>query len=211
MAHPRHDRDAVLFDEAAVLAKAMAGDERAMETLLSAYRPFMMNVVRRYSGYWSEDVVQATMLHVVRKLPDFEGRSSFQTWVFSIARNMAINHYWWENRRGVGRTDPLSGYDGVDVDLADPRDYIAHHIEAPELLRVALGAVDTLSPVLRETFRLYLRGFDYIQIAEVCGIGVGTVKSRLSRARDGIRLRMVDRAPELDDLLPRNPGSRVAA
>lgn len=185
-------------DRAAV-DEAQAGSASAFEALVMRYQTRMVNyaVAMVHDQGIAEDVAQETFVRAWRGLDRFRGESSFKTWLYRIASNVARTHL---DRRGrqarVGDRsldDDAERLQAGDVPSAAPdaetalvtRDTIDRALaELPEELRLAL--------VLRD-----VEGLDYKEIAVVTGAPIGTVESRIFRARRRLRglLRPLPRAP----------------
>jgi RNA polymerase sigma-70 factor (ECF subfamily) len=124
----------------------------------------------------------------------FRQGTNFRAWIFRILRNLTINRMKRRQVRGIR----------VDLEAAEPE--LEHHV--PELARRDLRrALDRLSPEHRDAVVLcFVQGFSYAEIAEVMGTPVGTVMSRLHRARRKLR-RELSRGPR-ESVGPRRPPSR---
>ncbi len=174
--------------DAALVDAARGGDRRAMNALLEANYDRIYAVCRRVTGNDADaaDAAQQAMIAIVRALPRFDGRSAFGTWAHRIAsldelrrrrrRPMLIDQD--DPQRDVGAS---SGDDAsarlADTDAARPFDLVIER----DALDAALAAVphDFRVPlVLRDVDDL-----DYAEIAELLGVPVGTVKSRIARGR----------------------------
>lgn len=167
----RHDRDA----DARLVAAAREGDGEAFERLVRGHIDDVYGHALRFFGepQAAEDVTQEVFLKVFRTLDSFDGRSAFSTWLFRVTRNMCVDQFRAGRRRPVP-VDPLDAVSGEAADFAD---------EAA--LRTALErAVASLPPEDRDAFNaIGLFGLSYAEAADVLGAPVGTVKSRVFRAR----------------------------
>lgn len=153
-----------------VIRAAAAGDEAAFTTLMRSAQPHVWRFLRHLLGdeETAADVTQETFVRVHRSLGRFRHQSRFSTWVFQIARHAAID----EQRRGGRRQRILRA-------VAPPSSTPDASLGAE--LRAALA---TLSPRLREAFVLVEAfGLTYQDAADVLTVPVGTVKSRVFRAR----------------------------
>lgn len=153
-----------------VIRAAAGGDEAAFTAIVREAQPHVWRFLRHLLGdeERAADVCQDTFIRVHGALGGFRHQSLFSTWVLRIARNAAVD----EQRRG-NRRQRL-------VDAVDPAAPTADGSLATEL-RAAMGS---LSPRLREAFVLVeVFGRPYHDVAEVLGVPVGTVKSRVFRAR----------------------------
>lgn len=169
------------------LARAQRGDVRAKRALVERYqRPVVAMVSRLLRGQADpglvEDIAQETFLRVFRALPKFDrhGSARLSTWILTIASHRAIDEL---RRRRVDTRlfDPTTH----DVTASDRTDATA---ERTMLARHLSNAIETLSPEYRAAFVLReYNGLEYAEIAKVLGIDLGTVKSRLNRARTRLR------------------------
>jgi RNA polymerase sigma-70 factor (ECF subfamily) len=168
-------------DDRALVAAAQAGDRRALDALLRRHYDRVHAICRRIAGSSrdADDAAQETMISIVRGLDRFDSRSAFATWIYRIATNAAVDELRKRNRR-----PPLPARDeaGHAAEVVDPLS--ARRIDAVAD-RLALDAALAALPedfkaavVLRDVGDL-----DYGEIAEVLGVPVGTVKSRIARGR----------------------------
>lgn len=161
--------------EPQVIAAARRGDIGAFEDLVRLYQAhvwrFTFGVLRDRA--LSDDVTQEAFVKAFRSMRRFKGESKFSTWLFSIARNCATDELRKNERRRrlfeKASREPIQLSRSLDT-TADLREVIG---ELPKDLREAVVLVDML-------------GFRYREAAEVCGVAVGTVKSRLHFARAAI-------------------------
>lgn len=173
-----------------LVERVQKGDKRAFDLLVLKYQHKMISVVSRYihDSHEVYDVVQEAFIKAYRALGNFRGDSQFYTWLYRIAINTAKNYLVSRGRRppatdvDVGDAEYYSGSDLLkDVDTPENnlfRDELKAEVdrairELPEDLRTAV--------TLRE-----LEGLSYEEIADVMGCPVGTVRSRIFRARDAI-------------------------
>jgi RNA polymerase sigma-70 factor (ECF subfamily) len=142
----------------------------------------------------ADDLCQETFLRALRSLPGFAGRSSARTWLFSIARRVAVDHVRAAMTRP--RTTAVESWE-VLADSADgPR------FEEESALR---GLLDDLAPDRREAFvATQVLGLSYAEAAAVCDCPVGTIRSRVARARE-------DLAAAIDPREHRRPTARSGA
>lgn len=175
-------------DEQLVL-RAQAGDQRAFELLVRKYQHKIVQLVGRLVGEAdAPDVAQETFVRAWRALPGFRGQSAFYTWVYRIGINTAKNHIVSRSRRPADH----------DIDIADAELYgHTEHlsdVDTPEAellseeirLRVE-QTIAALPPDLRKAITLReLEGLSYEEIAEAMDCPIGTVRSRIFRAREAI-------------------------
>lgn len=165
------------------------GDSSAFEGLVHRYETELFNFLRRYLGSaeMAEDVFQATFLQVHLRCEQFEEGRRFRPWLYTIATNQAIDAQRRNRRhRMVSLDNPASGDDDVGTLIqmlagsGQTADEQAQDEEAREWVR---SAVESLPEPLRAALVLvYHQGMKYREAADVLGIPVGTVKSRLHSA-----------------------------
>jgi RNA polymerase sigma-70 factor (ECF subfamily) len=133
-------------------------------------------------------VAQTCFVRVHQHLHRLEPQARFSTLLFGIARNLALNHLRDSGRRGRGQTQPL---DAAPDPRADPQSGPAHQARMREIEAAIADGIAQLSPEHREVLLLReMQGMDYDAIARVLGCRVGTVKSRIARAREQLRQRL---------------------
>lgn len=166
-----------------LIERAKAGDAAALEALLARVAPAVQRFGRRMCGneHDSDDVLQDTLVNVARHLSEFEGRSSFTSWVFAIARS-ACSH----RRRGAKNRPPVP--DDAVFGQADAGSSPEARVADRELVRELSGALERLSPDAREVILLRdVEGLSAAEVAEALRITVDAVKSRLHRARAALK------------------------
>lgn len=173
-----------------LVARVQKGDKRAFDMLVLKYQYKVHAIVSRYIKDFDEvnDVVQEAFIKAYRALAKFRGESAFYTWLYRIAVNTAKNYLVARNRR-----PPASDVDAADADYYEGSDRL-RDIDTPEnlLYRDELEAiVDQSIRDLPEDLRTAVtlrefEGLSYEEIAEVMDCPVGTVRSRIFRAREAI-------------------------
>ncbi|WP_045860505.1 RNA polymerase sigma factor RpoE [Teredinibacter purpureus] len=180
--------------DAQLVVRVQKGDKRAFDLLVLKYQHKIFAIISRFIKDSAEvqDVAQETFIKAYRALPNFRGDSAFYTWVYRIAINTAKNHLV-----SRGRRPPAS-----DVDVEDAEYYSGSEqlkdLGSPEgqLMRdqlddVVQKAIRDLPEDLRTAVTLReMEGLSYEDIAEVMGCPVGTVRSRIFRARESIDKQM---------------------
>lgn len=173
-----------------LVRRVQQGDKRAFDLLFGRYQHKIINLVGRYlrDAQEVEDVTQEAFIKAFKALPRFRGESAFYTWLYRIAINTAKNHMVARSRRPPG-----VDVDVEDAEFMDGADLLKEG-ESPEaaLMRDELaGAIDEAIGLLPDDLRsaVTLREFDglsYEQIAVIMDCPVGTVRSRIFRARESI-------------------------
>lgn len=180
------------FDEAGLVAKAKAGDSSAFSELVEHYqrRVFRMAKQITQNEEDAEDVLQETFLKAYSHLEDFQGNSKFYTWLVRIAVNEALMKL---RKRRSDKTVPLddpidTGEDVVVREIAVWEDDPEQRYSREELGAILDDAIQSLKPAYRTVF--VLRDIEELSIeetAEVLGLSISAVKSRLLRARLQLR------------------------
>jgi RNA polymerase sigma-70 factor (ECF subfamily) len=178
-----------------LVAQARDGDMDAFGELVRRYERPVVHFCQRMLGSLeeAEDLAQETFVRLYRYLPRLEPRAQFSTALFGMARNLTLNTIRDSKRRGRGKTQSMTREDETERAAPDGRhqpDRTARQHEAEALIGRALTH---LSPEHREVLVLReLQGMDYEEIAKVIRARKGTVKSRLARAREQLRLRLLE-------------------
>lgn len=173
-----------------LVAKVQKGDSRAFDMLVLKYQHKILGLISRYVHDADEvqDVAQEAFIKAYRALPNFRGDSAFYTWLYRIAINTAKNYLVSRSRRPPGS----------DVEVEDAEYYegggALRDIETPEsalygaeLKEVVERAIRELPDDLRTAVTLReFDGLSYEDIAEIMSCPVGTVRSRIFRAREAI-------------------------
>ncbi len=162
---------------AGLVSAARLGRQDALQGLYDECQPMIYRLLVRMAGTQdAADLTQQVFLQAFRRLNQFSGRSTFQTWLYRLAVNESLQHL---RRRGRHKTHSLQH---------EPPDRGREHadrLEQSELLERALSMID---PELRSVFLLReVEELSYEQIANAAGIPAGTVGSRLNRARKELR------------------------
>ena len=170
------------------------GDRSAFDLLFVRYRQKILSLVGRFFSDPEEieDIAQEAFVKAFRALPNFRGESAFYTWLYRIAINMAKNHLVAKSRRPAGAAIDLEDaqlLDGADAlrEEEDPEGALARDRLAAEIHQAIAGLPDDLRNALA------LREFDglsYEKIAAIMECPVGTVRSRIFRAREAIDRRI---------------------
>ncbi|MCD8547240.1 MAG: RNA polymerase sigma factor RpoE [Aeromonadaceae bacterium] len=174
----------------ALVERVQRGDKQAFNLLVSKYQHKVIGLVSRYVNHPGDaaDVAQEAFIKAYRCLPTFRGESAFYTWLYRIAVNTAKNYLTAQGRRPPD-ADVDAGeaefYEGADAlhEQATPENLLL----SDELKRQVRAALDSLPEDLRQAITLReIEGLSYEEIALIVDCPVGTVRSRIFRAREVI-------------------------
>ncbi|HET8552040.1 MAG TPA: RNA polymerase sigma factor RpoE [Gammaproteobacteria bacterium] len=173
-----------------LVERVRQGDRAAFDALVIKYQQKIVKLVSRYVSDPSEalDVTQEAFIKAYRAMASFRGESAFYTWLYRIAINTAKNHLVARNRRPVENGLDLQDPDQYDMqarvsDLDTPEDLAL----TEEIRQTVDRAIADLPEDLRTAIMLReLEGMSYEEIAEAMECPVGTVRSRIFRAREAI-------------------------
>lgn len=178
------------FTDQQIVEKVQRGDKNAFGLLVTKYQHKVAHLVSRYVKNSGDvaDVSQEAFIKAYRALPNFRGESAFYTWLYRIAVNSAKNYLVSQ-----GRKPPASDVDAEEADYYDGSDALKEQnspersLMSDELEKVLFDALDALPEDLRMAITLReLEGLSYEDIAQVMECPVGTVRSRIFRAREAI-------------------------
>jgi RNA polymerase sigma-70 factor, ECF subfamily len=181
--------------DAALVVRAQEGDEAAFEELLCRHEAMIYRLARRMIGNEADalDAAQETAIRVFKGLRSFRGAASFKTWVTGIAINVCRNRLTSAATRAARSSrsldgDPSDGEEARPFILSDPRPDPEVQAIGAELRYALERALGTLEPEQREILLLReMEGLEYEELANALGCPIGTVKSRLCRARAAVR------------------------
>jgi RNA polymerase sigma-70 factor, ECF subfamily len=186
-------------DEALFVARLQANEDAAYDELVRTYSASMFHVAYRMLGDTAEasDIVQEIFLKVFRNIGGFKGEAALKTWIFKIALSEILNRLrWWKRRRRfatVSLDDQPNGNGTSSAHaLASASPTPEEVLQSKEEEGAIQEALGKLSKDHRSIIVLRdIEGFSYNEIADVLGVSVGTVKSRLARARSDLKKSLV--------------------
>jgi RNA polymerase sigma-70 factor (ECF subfamily) len=185
--------------DAALVARAKTGDQRAFEMLVNKYQRRIERLIARMVRDVDlvQDIAQESFIRAYRALPQFRGDSAFYTWLYRIAVNTAKKALVDLKRDPLVTESARAGQDDdddetsrVERELTDgetPEAVLA----SKEIARTVNAAIEALSDDLRQAITLReIEGLSYEEIAELMNCPIGTVRSRIFRARESIAQRL---------------------
>lgn len=207
--HDRTARSAASHQEAAydaeLVRRCKAGDEPAFVEIMTRYKEkiFSIALALLRNRADAEEIAQDTFIRAYRGLARFRGDSSLATWLHRIAVNLARNRYWYFYRRRRHATLSLDCALSADSD-ATFADLVATDAPSPareaatdEFSTLIASCMEKLDVRHREILTLRnMLNQSYDEIAQALGINVGTVKSRIARARGNLRVLLNEACPE---------------
>ncbi len=195
---PMTKEDVSLVDE------TLAGNQLSFQLLVERYQDRMFGLVRHYTRnpVEIEDIVQDTFLKAFTRLKSFQQQSSFYTWLCRIAINTALDFHKRHGRNPVQAVEDPElaqaadrvGRSGASIQAPDSR------LEREEIEKITQRVLDELPEIFRAV--LVLREFEdmaYQDMADVLGISIGTVESRLFRARARFKEKLLKLHPEFGE------------
>ncbi|XLM22095.1 RNA polymerase sigma factor RpoE [Chromobacterium piscinae] len=174
-----------------LVERAQRGEKRAFDLLVAKYQRRLARLLSRFirDGSDIEDVTQEAFIKAYRALPSFRGESAFYTWLYRIGINTAKNFLSANGRRPVVNSE-IEDEDGESFDMASQiPDMNTPETELmnKEILATVNAAVEALPEELRTAISLReMEGLSYDEIATVMDCPIGTVRSRIFRAREAI-------------------------
>jgi RNA polymerase sigma-70 factor, ECF subfamily len=192
----------VAREDAELVDEALGGNQLSFQLLVERYQDRIFGLARHYtkSAVEIEDIVQDTFLKTYRRLSTFQRQSSFSTWLYRIAVNTALDFLKRMGRSPVQAVEdpelsaaPSRAQAGSGVAVAAPD----ARLRREEVARITAEVLDELPEIFRTV--LVLREFEdlsYQEMADVLGVSIGTVESRLFRARARFKEALLRLHPE---------------
>ena len=178
-----------------LVQRVQRGDKGAFDVLVLKYQHKVVKLVMRYvrNPAEAEDIAQDAFIKAYRALPQFRGESAFYTWLYRIAVNTAKNYLATQGRRAPTSTEA----DAEEAETFSDADQL-RDINTPESMLMSKQIAETVNAamaVLPEELRTAItlreiEGLSYEEIAEMMGCPIGTVRSRIFRAREAIAAKL---------------------
>jgi len=187
----------MVISEESLIARVQLGDEAAFGELIERYQKQVFNIALRYVHNYDDasDITQEVFIKAYRSVSGFKGKSRISTWLYRIAVNMCLDFIRREKVHSRGLV-PLEIKDDEDGDYELPApdfSYAPEQVaEQRELQEALQKALDSLPPISREIVMMRdINGMSYQEIADALHIELGTVRSRLARARIRMRNKLI--------------------
>lgn len=189
-------------DELQLLQRAQKGDTAAFESLVNIHGDRLYNSILKAIGDRDQasDITQEVLLLAWRNIDKYDDRALFSTWLYRIGMNTVVSHVRREHALKRGGSQPAASLDHEhaaepDRDARTQQRQLApdEDLESREEEQRILQAIDSLDPDQRVVVILRdIDGLSYEEIAESLGLNPGTVRSRLFRAREQLRIKLAD-------------------
>lgn len=176
--------------DAELVKRVQNGDSKAFDILVIKYQQRVINLITRFVSDYSEcqDIAQEAFIKAYKGLKNFRGDSAFYTWLYRIAANSAKNYL-----ASKGRKVPAQGVDAQDAEFYDGESRLKDQTTPENLMltkeieKTVFKTIEKLPDDLKTAIRLReMDGMSYEDIAEVMDCPIGTVRSRIFRAREAI-------------------------
>lgn len=180
--------------DAQLVARAQSGDDRAFELLIRKYQHKVVKLVARYvNPADAQDVAQEAFIKAYRALGGFKGNSAFYTWLYRISINTAKNYLVARSRRPASQDiDVVDAEAFGHTDRFSEQDTPEALLESEEIRHAVIAAIRDLPEELRTAIMLReLDGMSYEEIAQSMDCPVGTVRSRIFRARAAVEEKLM--------------------
>jgi len=174
-----------------LLERARAGDSRAFGELIRPHVPSVRRFAYAFARRWSDadDLAQEALLKAFRAIASYEGRAALGTWLYSVTRSVCLDHYRSKLAHARNAEDPLDAL--AESMSASPLAGPDRQLEARDEAECLWRALKALPAEFRVPLVLFeIEGLGYEEIASVEGVPIGTIRSRLSRARQQLRARL---------------------
>jgi RNA polymerase sigma-70 factor (ECF subfamily) len=191
MAEPKSTSEPKISDEE-LIEKFQHGDIYAYELIVKRYKDQLLNFVYRFLGNQeeAEDVVQETFLRVYRNRHAYKRVAKFSTWIYTIAGNLARTELRRRHRRRIFSLSHM-GVDDREYEISDEVFSPETHVNTVLKEEVIQKEINKLSPKFREVIILRdIQELSYEEISKIIRVPIGTVKSRVNRARLRLQSRL---------------------
>ena len=181
-----------IYSDEQLMQLFQSGDENAYIELVNRYKDKLINFIYNYLGdiESSEDVVQETMIKLYQKKHYYKEIAKFSTWLYTIAKNLANTELRKRKNRKTTLLSRLSKND-TSYDLPSNAPDLDHEVQNETINKLIRAAIDNLSEKFKVVIVLRdLQEVSYEEISEIINVPIGTVKSRINRARLQLQLEL---------------------
>ena len=183
-----------LYTDEMLISRFQSGDENAYVELVNRYKDKLTNFVFYFlkDEEYSEDIVQETFIRLYEKKHYYKEIAKFSTWIYTIARNLANTELRKKSRTKIMYLSQMNNYK-KDYELKSSDPELNKNIENEFLMKEIHAAIDKLPENYKSVIILRdIQGLDYEQISNIIGVPLGTVKSRINRARLQLQVDLMD-------------------
>ena len=183
-----------LYTDEMLMSRFQSGDENAYIELVNRYKDKLINFVFYFmkDEEHSEDIVQETFIRLYKKKHYYKEIAKFSTWIYTIARNLANTELRKKSRAKIMYLSQMSKHK-KDYDLKSSEPELNTNIENEFLMKEIHAAIDKLPENYKSVIILRdIQGLGYEQISNIVGVPLGTVKSRINRARLQLQVDLMD-------------------
>ena len=177
------------IDDYDIIKECLYGDKEVFSQLVDKYKETIFNFVLRMTGNYheAEDITMEAFIQAYKKLKDFKFGYKFKNWIFTIAANISRDKLRRKNivhmislNRFIGRDDKDRVHGEIPDPARGPEEILSNNESARRIRKI----IDSLSTKYREIFLLrYIEDFSYGEISRITGLPLGTVETRLFRAK----------------------------
>ena len=181
-----------IYTDEQLMERFQKGDKNAYSELVNRYKDKLVNFIYNYVGDMdsAEDIVQDTMIKLYQKKHYYKEIAKFSTWLYTIAKNLANTELRKRKRRKITLLSQLSK-DGTNFDLSSNENNVGDDIHTDIVTRLIQKAISELQYKFREVIILRdIQELSYDDISSIVNVPIGTVKSRINRARLQLQLEL---------------------
>ncbi|HPI74425.1 MAG TPA: sigma-70 family RNA polymerase sigma factor [bacterium] len=189
----KEQKTAELSDEE-LIHRFQDGDIYAFDAIVNRYKDQLLNFAYRFlnNPEEAEDVVQETFLRIFRNKHAYREIAKFSTWVYTIAGNLAKTELRKRKRRKYLYLSDM-GYDDKEYEIVDPSANTEKEVESVFQEKIIQRAIDELPPRFRQVILLVeIQELPYEEVSKIMRVPLGTVKSRVNRARQKLQAKLSD-------------------
>ena len=192
----KEEKKIITDEDSKFVSLCKKGDVDAFEVLVKKHQKKMLNIAYRMLGSYEEacEIVQDSFVSAYKAIRDFEGKAKFSTWLYTIVMNLSKNRLKQLKTQlyheQVSIDDPVLTDDGnIKAESVSNEPSILEQLEKKEFQQKVQGCINSLDDEFKEVLILRdIQGFSYDEISKMLKIAEGTVKSRLFRSREALKI-----------------------